>query len=334
MAGEVGAHQVVGRQGGLAVAGAGGAEQVDDPAVRRATLFEIARLAVGQDDAQAEAALVQALQLDAYDDEALQMLDELYDRTGNSAAHVAVLERRVGRTQLTGDDRARLRVRLGILRLRRRGDPGGALDELTAAVGDGIALPEVRSGLEILLEHARSRGAPPVATVAELLERALRAQGDWSSLPGALELRLLGTGDHGDRAALLAEIARINEELGQTSLAFMAMCRAIKELPDDASLRAEGERLAAQTDALETLAVVYEDVLEAVRDAETRVVLHKRIAQIAEAGGETEAARQRMVAAVQAGAADSATLLEVVRLTRQTVIRFRRITIWPCCEDD
>lgn len=293
-------------------------EQSDDPAVRRVALFEIARLAVGHDDTLAEAALVQVLQIDGYDDEALHMLDELYDRTGNSAAHVAVLERRIGRQQVALDDRARLRVRLGLLRLRRRGDPGGALDDLTAAVADGTELIEVRSGLEALLEHARSRGAPPVAIVAELLERTLRAQGDIAGVPGVLELRLLGTSDHVDRATLLAEIARINEHLGQASLAFMAMCRAIKEMPDDASLRAEGERLAAKTDALETLAIVYEDVLEAVREPETRVVLHKRIAEIAEAGGEVETARQRMAAAVQAGASDSVTLLELVRLTRQT----------------
>jgi golgin subfamily B member 1 len=292
-------------------------EQAADDATRRGALLEMARLTAGQDDATAEAALGRCLQMDGHDDDALKMLDDLYERTGNSAAHVAVLERRIEREQ---DERARarLRSRLGVLRLRRRGDPGGALDDLSAAVQDAVGLAEVRAGLEVLLEHARSRGAPPVATVAELLERTLRAQQDFAGVPPILELRLLGAADHGDRAALLAEIAAVQEKLGQPSLAFMAICRAVKELPDDVSLRAEAERLAAATDSLETLAVVYEDVLDAVRDPATRVLLHKRIAQLAEAGGDADTARERLVAAVQAGATDTATLLELVRLTRLT----------------
>lgn len=292
-------------------------EQATDDATRRAALVEMARLTVGHDDATAETALGRCLQMDGYDDEALRMLDDLYERSGNSAAHVAVLERRIER-EAERHTRARLRTRLGLLRLRRRGDPGGALDDLGAAVLEGVELPEVRAGLEILLEHARSRAAPPVAVVAELLERALRAQNDLTSLPPVLELRLLGAADHGARAALLAEVASVHEKLGQPSMAFMAICRAVKELPDDVSLRSEAERLASVTDSLETLAVVYEDVLDAVREPVTRVLLHKRIAELAEAGGDADTARQRLVAAVQAGATDSGTLLELVRLTRQT----------------
>lgn len=291
-------------------------DQATDDATRRGALIEMARMMIGTDDAGAEAALGRILEIDGHDDDALKMLDDLYERTGNSAAHVAVLERRVAR-ETDAVARARLRARLGVLRLRRRGDPGGALDELTAAAADAVALAEVRSALEILLEHARSRGAPPVAVVAELLERTLRGQGEFQSIPPVIELRLLGATDHGDRAALLAEIAAVQEKLGQTPLAFMAICRSVKEMPDDASLRAEAERLAAITDNLETLAVVYDDVLDAVEDQQTRILLHKRIAQLAETVSDDPAtARERLNAAVDAGATDSETLKDLARLTR------------------
>jgi tetratricopeptide (TPR) repeat protein len=294
------------------------AEQAGDASTRRGALLEMAKLTAGANDATAEAALGRVLELDGLDIDALRLLDELYERTGNSAAHVAVLERRIGIEQ-DQQARSRLRSKLGVLRLRRRGDPGGALDDLTAAVSEGAAVAEVRSGLEVLLEHARSRGAPPVAVVAELLERSLRAQNDLGSIPPVLELRLLGATDHGDRAALLAEVAAVQEKLGQPGLAFMAICRAIKELPEDASLRGEAERLAVATESLETLALVYEDVLDAVTDPATRVLLHKRIATLAETvGGDNETARERLVAAVQAGANDTDTLKDLVRLTRET----------------
>ncbi len=290
--------------------------QATDDAIRRGALLEMARLLVVADDAASEAALGRVLEIDARDVDALRMLDAVYERTGNSAAHVVVLERRI---EIEGDAAAkvRLRARLGLLRLRRRGDPAGALDDLTAAATEDARSPEVRAALDVLLEHARSRGAPPVAVVAALMEHVLRAQNDLASVPSVLELRLLGSADHVERAALLADVAKVQEQLSQPALAFMAICRAIKEQPDNAELRAQAERLATATDNLEALSSVYEDVLDAVEDQATRVLLHKRIATLVETvGGDADAARLRLVAAVQAGANDVDTLRELARLTR------------------
>jgi tetratricopeptide (TPR) repeat protein len=291
----------------------------DNDVARRAALIELARLVAVVDDAACEAALGRVVAINENDVDALKMLDELYERTGNSAAHVVVLERRAqGETQPAA--RSSLRVRLGLLRLRRRGDPAGAFDDLIAAAQDAPKSTEVRAGVEVLLEHARARGAPPIAAVAKLQEEVLRAQGDFAALPPILELRLAGESDRTARAILLAEIAKVQEHLGNPALAFMAICRAVKEVPDEASLRAEAERLAVATDNLEALALVYEDVLDAVRDPATRVLLHKRIATLAETvSGDADGARQRLVAAVQAGANDVDTLRELVRLTRDGV---------------
>ncbi len=290
-----------------------------DDAARRHGLMEMAGLLALVDDAGCERALGAVVRINGSDSEALKMLDELYERTGNSAAHVAVLERRAAiDTDVVA--RSALRVRLGLLRLRRRGDPAGAFDDLTTAARETPGSKDVRAGVEVLLEHARSRGAPPVAAVAALQESVIRAQGDFGALPPVLELRLLGEPDHSARAALLGEIARVQEHLTQPSLAFMAICRAVKELPEDGIVRAEAERLARATDNMEALALVYEDILDAVKDPLVRVLLHKRIATLAETeSGDAGVARERLIAAVQAGANDVDTLRELVRLTRDGV---------------
>ncbi len=293
-----------------------------DDQTRRNALMEMARLLAVVDDAAAEVALGKIVEIDQSDSDALRMLDDLYERTGNSAAHVIVLERRA--VILTGSEqgaaRASLRVKLGLLRLRRRGDPAGAFDELQKAAVDAPQSAEVRAGIEVLLEQARSRGAPPVAVVAKLQEDVIRAQGDFAALPPVLELRLLGEPDPASRAVLLADVAKVQEQLGQPALAFMAICRAVKEVPDDHSLRHEAERLGLLTDNMEALTSVLEDVLDAVKDPATRVLLHKRIAKLQETvGGDPDAARERLIAAVQAGADDVDTLRELTRLTRDGV---------------
>lgn len=287
------------------------------PAARRDALFEMARLLFVIDDAGAEQALRQILEMDGRDAEALKALDDLYERTGNSAALAEVLHARI-EFEALAEARVTLRARLAVLLLRRRGDPAGALDVLRAAVREAPHVQDLRPALEVLVEHARTRGAPPVGDAAALLEDVLRAQGDLAGVPQMIELRLSAEPDHASRATLLLEIAQVQEKLGQPALGFMTICRAIKELPDDASLRAEAERLAGVTDNLEALALVYEDVLDSARDSATRIALHKRIADVAErVQGEPEAARERLLAAVQAGADDVETLQDLVRLTRR-----------------
>ena len=288
-----------------------------DPALRRDAWMEMARLLVVADDAGAEQALRQVLADNPRDAEVLKQLDDLYERTGNSASLVEVLTARI-ELEALAEARVLLRARLAVLLLRRRGDPAGALDVLHAAVREAPHVAQLRPALEVLVEHARTRGAPPVGDAAALLEQVLRAQGDLAGVPPMIELRLSAEPDHASRATLLLEIAQVQEQLGQAPLGFMTLCRAVKELPDDASLRTEAERLAKVTDNLEALALVYEDVLDSVRDAATRIALHKRIADVAEhVQNEPETARERLLAAVQAGADDTTTLADLARLTRR-----------------
>lgn len=287
-----------------------------DPMVRRDNLMEMSKILVGTDDAQAEQALRAILLQDPQDTEALRLLDELYERTGNSALLSEVLESRISLEALA-EPRVALRARLGLLKLRRRGDPAGAFDELARAVSEAPHVAELRRAMEVLLEHARASGSPPVAPTAALFETVLRAHNDLAAVPAVAELRLAGDADPEVRASSLLDIAHIQEHLGQPALAFMAVCRAIKAKPEDDSLRAEAERLAQITDNLEALAVVYEDLLDDLGPGSTKVTLLKRVAQISEqTGSSSDAARERLAAAVEAGADDTRTLQELVRLTR------------------
>src|SRR5690606_24374801 len=135
----------------------------EDDRERHKTLLELGRLLESKDDLEgAERAYRQVAHEDTGDDASLAALDELYHKSGNSAAQADILRRRVELRDGAPSARAALRVRLAVLLLQRRGDPAGAVDELKSAVGDAPALPEVRQGLEILLEHACTHGAPPL----------------------------------------------------------------------------------------------------------------------------------------------------------------------------
>lgn len=295
------------------------AAATDELAQRHRTLLELGKLLAERgDDERAEAVFRQVHHEDATNDAALAALDHLYHRTGNSAAHVEVLDQRVALAP-TLDDRARLRVRLAYLRLARRGDPAGATDQLSLAVEEAGKLAEVRQAVEGLVEHARTHGVPPLPAAALLLERALRAQEDWSALPNAVEMRLLGEADHSARATLMLEVATIYEQkLEQPDFAFMWVCNALKELPEDASLRNEAERLGRQTENEDALKDLYEDLLDEVQDPQLRALFNRRIAEIAEqVEGDSDEALRHLHAAVQSGATDLGTLESLVRLSRQ-----------------
>jgi golgin subfamily B member 1 len=292
------------------------ATSATDDATKRAAWLESARLQVTRGlDADAEVGLRQVLDASPNDADALLLLDDLYERTGNSASHAEVLQQRIAQATDT-TARATLYARLSMLLLRRRGDPAGALDAANNAKTDAATSPDTRRAFELLLEHARSRGAPPLTDVAEPLGLVLRAQNDLAALAALLELRVNAEPDRVRRADLLMHAVEVQEAQQQASMAFMAACRAVKEAPERDDVRAAAERLAVATDSLEALAMVYEDVLDGVRDPAIRVLLHKRIAQLAEDGQDPSGARERLVAAVQAGANDLDTLSSLVRLTR------------------
>ena len=96
---------------------------------------------------------------------------------------------------------------------------------------------------------------------ARLLEGAYREGNDLKRLVEVLEVRL-STVDASRRIPLLLEIANLREAVGQKNLALTARLKAFGELPADAEVREELERLAADLGAFEELTAAYEDALE------------------------------------------------------------------------
>ena len=111
--------------------------------------------------------------------------------------------------------------------------------------------------------------------------RALHAElGDWRSHARVTDLFLQEVQDKGVRARLLEELGEVHEaRLGQKEMGFLAWCRAFQEDPASERARSAVERLAAETEAFEELAEIYEQVGEGLPGPQ-RARLLLRLGQI------------------------------------------------------
>jgi len=217
--------------------------------------------------------------------------------------------------EVRAEDPARPEALSGLLRLLTQGAPGEELLEVLAALA-AQAEPEERSALllrraglleadrdprraveayaEVLAENPRQAGA--VAGLRRLLERpdarepagrlledVLRASGDARGLASLLEVRL-STADAAERQPLLAEIAALEERLGDRPAAFRAKLRELEDAlmggADAPAARADLERLAAATGAFEELAKAFQAALERPLPTATGLELRRRLAVI------------------------------------------------------
>ncbi|NPC73068.1 tetratricopeptide repeat protein [Corallococcus exiguus] len=186
--------------------------------------------------------------------EGLLALDKLYAKTRHFVEQADVLDQLA---ELAPDEPGR---RAYLLRraqlLEKEVGPTEALPVyrrlLELSPGDG----QVVAGLERLLAHDGPR-----LEAARLLEPVYRGLNDTRKLVDVLEVLLPGVPPE-KRLERLQEIAVLREGLGQTSLAFVARLRAFNELPAEAGVRDELERLAADSGSFEEVAAAYEDQLE------------------------------------------------------------------------
>ncbi|MEW5851465.1 MAG: tetratricopeptide repeat protein [Myxococcota bacterium] len=290
------------------------------PQERREALLQAARLL--QDDRGdlpgAEGIYRQLLAEFPQDDDVLELLDALYVRAGNTAALAAVLPMRIQKEQRP-KQRAFLGARLGRLLMEQPGGAVAAFQVLTKAAEDDTTSADVTNALTLLLDAARQTNTPPARDVARVMERCLRARNDVANLPAVLDAQLVGEPDANRRAQVLFELARVQEELArQPTLAFMSICRAVREAPGDDAIRERAERLAQATDSLEELAAVYEDVLTQARDGRLQALLSRRVAAISETRlRDPEAAIRHLRNALVANPDDVQTLEHMARLLRE-----------------
>lgn len=287
---------------------------------RRETLLQAARLLADEraDLAGSEAVYRQLLADKQDDAQVLQLMDALLTRQGANAALVDIVGRRIA-VESEPTARAQLGARLGRLLMESAGGGVAAFQVLQKAADDDIHAVEVAQALGNLLESARSTGVPQVREVAKVLEKCLRARSDAGTLPAVLEARLIGEPDAAERAAVLVELSRVHEELAHNNtLAFMAVCRAVREAPADEAIRDRAEKLANATDSMEALAAVYEDVLEQTRDGRLQALLSRRVATISETKlRDVDGAIHHLRNALLAAPDDVAALEQMVRLLRQ-----------------
>ncbi|MBI5493566.1 MAG: tetratricopeptide repeat protein, partial [Deltaproteobacteria bacterium] len=289
------------------------------PADRRAALLQAARLLQDErGDLQGAEAIYKTLLAESADDAGLlELMDALYMRSGQNSALAAILPRRI-RLEAVPQARAQLGARLGRLFMDSPGGTLPAFQVLQKAAEDDEKAPEVANALAALLETAKQTNVPPAKDVARVLEKCVRARSDFGALSGVLEARLIGEPDHAQRASVLMELARMQEEIArQPTLAFMAICRAVRESPGDDAVRERAERLAQVTDSQEELAAVYEDVLAQTRDGKLQALLSRRVAAIMETRmKDPEAAINHLRNALLAQPDDIPTLEQMARLLR------------------
>ena len=293
---------------------------VDNAPERQRLLFELGMLrSDGEDPEAAEASLRELVEEDDTNESAWAALDALYERTGNTAEQVRVIEKRIALVEELSE-KAVLYVRLSNLYLTYRGDPISAYESISQAVELMPQSDEVRGGVSALLQHAQHHGTPPLGSVASLLASVLRAQEDWEALPATVEIRLRGESDPAERASRMMEVSEVYEaKLQQLELAFMWAGNAFSETPADEAIRSELERLAVATENQDALYEVYSDASDAIDEPQLSIVLNRRLASLAdEVLHEPQEAMKHLQAAMNAGDRSFETLQRLVQLSRES----------------
>ncbi|SEU06983.1 tetratricopeptide repeat protein [Stigmatella erecta] len=158
--------------------------------------------------------------------------------------------------------------------LEKEGSPSEALLAYRGLLEMVPGDPQAIAGLERLFAQEAQR-----LEAARSLEAFYRGINDTRKLVEVLEV-LQGSAAPEQRLERIQEIAVLREGLGQTSLAFAARLRAFNENPQEASVRDELERLAADSGSFEEVAAAYEDQLD--RDVQEPLAgdLWKRLAAL------------------------------------------------------
>ena len=236
-------------------------ETASDPEVQRAFALKLAGLYETKllDQSKAIERYRRVRDLPGDELEALSALDRLLQKTGPLSELAEVLEREAEVAE-SPTVQAEFLYRLGELKT-------GSLYDL-----DG-ALSAFRKSLERHPQHVGARAAverlissPAHAILAlDLLEPLAEQERDFGKLIELLEVRTSVMQGKPERAALLERMAVLAEkELSDPSRAFDALARAFVEMPDDARLADEMERLARACGRDSDAALKLEEVLDRV----------------------------------------------------------------------
>ncbi|MHB1844296.1 MAG: hypothetical protein ACYCWW_05615, partial [Deltaproteobacteria bacterium] len=234
---------------------------VEDVDRRRELLRRIGMLQEGplRDEAGAYSTYRRLLELAPEDRAALGRLDALCLRQERWPELAPLLDQEARLAGQAGDraGQAAFLLRLGQLRDGPLRDVMGAVEAFGAVLAIEPTRPEALAGLEGILQRD-----PSNLTAAELLEHVHAAAKDWPKVAAALDARAAATPDPQARRDILLQLARVrDEQQGRPDLAFIALCRAFRDEPQNAELRASLERMAEKAESYEELVGVYEEEL-------------------------------------------------------------------------
>lgn len=244
----------------------------------------------------------------------IQSLVRLYEVETRWADLVEILGKEV---ELTEDDEEAIKLRFRVASLweERLEDTPKSIELYRSILDDDPDFEPAFEAMERLSDEDDYQ-----LMVAQSLESYFReGRQDWVRLIQMVEIQLAHTEDKMRRLNFLKEIVELYEdELDNTDMAFVYLCRAFGEAPTDRDIISELERLAEENDAWEELVGVYEDAVERIEDEQLALRMYLKIANIFdEALLDTEEAILNYQNALKIERFNSAALGALDRLYRQ-----------------
>lgn len=260
------------------------------------------------DRREAIAALGAALDARPGDPKVLGALERLYRE---EAMWSELLDNLKLQASIADDKAARVKLRkaIGELYAGHLESPAEALEQYRLVLDDDAADEEARLAVLRIGERFEDLRAE----TADVLEPVLRAAGRHEELVKVLEMRLASQTDPAERARTLRTIAVVSDvELGRPEAAQAALVRALEDVPDDAALYDEIERLAERANGFASYADALDERAGALFDAVVAKDLYVRLGRIAEERLKDDARAVSAYARAVERAGDQPELLEAL----------------------
>ncbi len=203
-----------------------------------------------------------------------------------------------------------LKKRTGALLAKELEDPNAALDAYRDVLEGGADDQTIAAVREIGETREELR-----ETAADILEPVLRGSGSHEALADVLEMRLRAQTEPSARAATLRAIAEVRESrLGDAKRAQEALHRALVEVPNDAELHAEIERVAQSNgdDGWSRYADALSERAGSIFDAEITTDMFVRLGKVSEEKLKDDARAAKAYAQAAENAGDSAEILSAL----------------------
>ncbi len=200
------------------------------------------------------------MELDEYDADAIDALDELYQMEGRYEELLDVLQRAVA--TVDPERVARVRYRLGYLKEIIFESPEEAFDIYAEVLASEPRHENTLEAMERLVNNENLR-----LEAARVLEPWYEEEGKWEKLEAVYQLKLEVVDDPIERARLLELIANIElDRFDRMEIGYAYLCRALRETPDNTEVQIRLESLVHATRMYEELVALYEEIIDDLTD--------------------------------------------------------------------